>query len=91
MKEFNKRLKRLKRKIKPYLEHPAFWGNLFVSISVPVLGYLGLKQEDINTWGGLWDIIKQAVANPYLIVLIITSIANTFRTTSQPKKGIEEK
>lgn len=77
-----KDLKRMWRKIKKQLKHPAFWGNTFVAVSVPLLGYLGLKQEDITTWRGLFDIIIQAVQNPYLLLLIATSVYNTFRVTT---------
>lgn len=46
------------------------------ALLIPVLGYLGIKYEDINSWEKLLDVLIGFITNPYLIGLTIVNAIN---------------
>ena len=46
------------------------------ALLIPVLGYLGIKYEDINSWEKLLDVLIGFISNPYLIGLTIVNAIN---------------
>lgn len=58
------------------LKNPIFYVQLLVAVATPVFAYTGLTTSDITSWSKLWSIIVQAVSNPYVIFLIISSLYN---------------
>ncbi len=74
---------------KARLKNPAFWVSVVIAIVVPILTYMGLTAEDITTWGRLWDIIKGAVSNPYILLMVAVSVYNAVIDPTTP--GVSDK
>lgn len=66
------------------LKNPMFWAQLVMSVLMPILAYLGLTAEDLNSWARLGEVLLQAVSSPYILGLVIVSVYNaiTDPTTS---------
>ena len=66
------------------LKNPMFWTQLVLSVIMPILAYLGLTAEDLNSWARLGEVLLQAVSSPYILGLVIVSVYNaiTDPTTS---------
>ena len=58
------------------LKNPVFYIQLILAIATPIFAYTGIAASDITSWSKLWNIIVQAVSNPYVIFLIISSLYN---------------
>lgn len=58
-------------------QNPLFIAQIIMSILVPLLSYIGLTVEDLTTWGKLFQILTQAIMNPYCLALIVISVYNT--------------
>lgn len=58
-------------------QNPLFIAQLLMAIIVPLIGYVGITIQDITTWGKLFDVLYQAVMNPYCLGLIVVSVYNT--------------
>lgn len=63
------------------------------ALLIPVLGYLGIKYEDINSWEKLLDVLIGFISNPYLIGLTIVNAINlipdpTTRGLSDSKRAL---
>ena len=56
------------------LKNPVFWMQLLLGISVTMLTYASLTASDMTSWGAVWDVIRQAVNNPYCLFLIASNI-----------------
>lgn len=46
------------------------------ALLVPILAYLGVKFEDINSWATLWSLVLNFVSNPYLLGLTVINAIN---------------
>lgn len=57
-------------------KNPIFYAQLVLSILAPILAYAGLSYADLTTWGALFDVLKQAVSNPYVLSLVVISLYN---------------
>ena len=67
----------MKMNLKVRLSDPLFIASVVMSILTPILGYLGITIENITTWKALGDILIQAIANPYVLGLVVVSLYNT--------------
>lgn len=56
------------------LKNPIFIIQLLLSIATPVLAYMGLTAQDLTTWGAVWDLIVSAFSNPYVVLLMLSSL-----------------
>ena len=56
--------------------NPLFYAQLILSVLTPILTYLGLTLPDITTWAKLFDVLVQAISNPYVLILVIVSVYN---------------
>lgn len=54
-----------------------FWIGIIVSIFVPIFAYTGLSAQDITSWDTLFNLILNAVKNPYVLLMIAGSVYNT--------------
>lgn len=68
------------------VKNPLFWVQIAIAIIVPILGYFGMSAEDVTSWGILFETLKNAVLNPYVIVLVLASVFNAI--TDPTTKGI---
>jgi hypothetical protein len=62
----------------------SFWIHLFVAVSSPVFAYYGITPKDLKTWKSLWDFLKEAMSNPYIVGLIIINVINTVNDPKTP-------
>lgn len=56
--------------------NPQFWAQVFLAIAVPIGAYFGITGEDLATWGALWDVLVDAVSNPYVLFTMAVSVYN---------------
>lgn len=58
------------------LKNPVFYVQLILSVMMPVLAYMGLTLQDLTTWPAVWNVLAQAVSNPYVLGMVIVSVYN---------------
>lgn len=58
-------------------KNPMFWVQVVISVFVPILTYFGLEASDLTTWHKLFELLGQALSNPYVVVMIGVSLFNT--------------
>ena len=63
-------------KIRFNKENKAFIARFLLAISIPVLGYFGLKFEDLTSWNAVGEILLKALANPYVLGLVVVNVLN---------------
>lgn len=68
--------------------NPHFWFKIFLSIAVPIGTYFGVTGKDITSWGVLFNLVGQAVSNPYVIAMVIVSVYNSI--IDDTTKGIKD-
>lgn len=61
---------------KARFSNPSFYIQLALAVSTPVLAYMGITIQSVNSWGFLLDIIMDALANPYILILTVISVFN---------------
>jgi len=54
----------------------AFIVRFVGALLIPVLAYLGIQFEDLNSWPALWDLLVKFLSNPFLIGLAIVNAIN---------------
>lgn len=50
------------------------WVSIVLAVFTPVLAYFGMAGEDFTTWATLWDVMIQALSNPYVVFLMFTGL-----------------
>ena len=68
----------MKINLKVRFKNPMFYIQLILSVLTPILTYLGLTATDLTTWAKLFDVLVQAISNPYVLSLVIVSVYNAF-------------
>ena len=53
-----------------------FFIQLIVSIISSIFAYMGITASEITSWYKLFEIIRQAFSNPYIIFIMVISIYN---------------
>lgn len=74
--------------LKVRVKNWSFWVSIAISIGAPILAYFGLTAADVTTWSALWEILVDAVSNPYVVGLVAVSVYNTLVDTTTP--GIKD-
>ena len=62
--------------IKVRMKNPVFWAQIALAVVSPVLAYFGLTGADMTTWAKVFETAAQAVANPYVMVMVVVSVWN---------------
>lgn len=62
--------------LKVRFKNPVFIAQLILSVLTPIYVYYGLTAQDITSWGKLFDLIIDAISNPYVVSLIAVSLWN---------------
>lgn len=70
------------------LQNPQYWFMLAIAVITPIVSYLGLNVADITSWNVLFDMLGQAIMNPYLLVLVIVNVYNA--TVDGTTKGFKD-
>lgn len=58
------------------LKNPHFWVQAALAAAAAVLGYFGLRAEEITSWAVLWETLLSALTNPYVCLVAAVSIFN---------------
>lgn len=59
------------------INNPVWWFQIFLAVFTPLLTYYGLNYNNLTRWDTLWDLLKKALGNPYILGLIIINLFNT--------------
>lgn len=57
-------------------KNPVFYAQIILAVLTPILAYMGLTMQDLTSWPALWNILCDAVSNPYVLVLVAVSVWN---------------
>ncbi|MET3558714.1 phi LC3 family holin [Streptococcus rupicaprae] len=57
-------------------KNKVFVSRFVLAVIVPVLAYLGLKFEDLTSWGAVGRVLVDFISNPYLIGLAVVNALN---------------
>lgn len=58
------------------IKNPVWWAQMALAVFTPILSYAGLTAQDMTTWGAVWDLLSQAVTNPYVLAVVAVSVWN---------------
>lgn len=70
------------------IKNPLFWAEIGLAIIVPVLGYFGIKAADLTTWKIFFEVLFEAVKNPYVLALVVVSVWNAI--VDPTTKGVSD-
>lgn len=73
---------------KSRVKNPIFWVNVLLAIGTPILTYFGITGSDLTAWGTLFNLILDALKNPYVVGTVIVSLWNTIYNPAT--KGIKD-
>ena len=62
--------------LKTRFKNPIFWVNAFLSIAMPIIAYYGISAKDFTTWNSIFNVILDALKNPYVLGLALVSLWN---------------
>jgi len=63
-----------------------FYIQLALAIFAPILAYAGLTAQDLTTWPTLFNVLADAVRNPYVLFTVAVSVYNSI--VDNTTKGI---
>ena len=65
-------------------KNPVFVIQFILSIFTPIFTYMGITAQDLTSWGVVLNALQCAIANPYVLGLVILSVWNALNdpTTS---------
>ena len=65
-------------------KNPVFYVQIVLAVLTPILAYMGITAEDLTSWPYLWNVLIEAIKNPYVLALVTVSIWNAINdpTTS---------
>ncbi len=73
---------------KERFKNPIFWVNTFLAIAMPIIAYYGMSVKDFTTWGSIFNVILDALKNPYVLGLALISLWNNI--INPTTKGITD-
>ncbi len=62
--------------LKIRFKNPVFIAQLLLAVFTPILAYAGLTAQDLTTWTALFGLIRDAIMNPYVLMLVVVSVWN---------------
>lgn len=65
-----------------------FLAQILLAFFVPILAYYGLTAQDLTTWKSLFDLIVDALSNPYVVFTVGVSIFNAVNDPTT--KGVKD-
>lgn len=68
--------------------NPVFWAQMGLAFFMPILAYFGLTAQDLTTWGSVFNLLGDAIQNPYVVLTIAASMWNAVNDPTTP--GIED-
>ncbi len=55
-------------------KNPLFYWSLVLTIVAPVATNLGVNLEDLTSWSIFWELVKDVLGTPYIVISIIINI-----------------
>ncbi len=77
MNKIKKSLNKINWKIR--LKNPAFLAQIGMAVAMPILTYYGLNASDLTTWSSVFDILGNALSNPFVLGTIAVSVCNAIK------------
>lgn len=74
--------------LKVRVKNWSFWVSVVAAILTPILAYFGITAADLTTWQALGQVFLDAIANPYVLGLVVVSLYNTL--IDPTTKGIKD-
>ena len=74
--------------LKARFKNPIFWVNCFLAIAMPIIAYYGMSAKDFTTWGSIFNVVLDALKNPYVLRLAFISLCNNI--INPTTKGITD-
>lgn len=69
-------------------KNPNFIVQIVLAVFVPILAYMGLTAQDLTTWVMVFNVLFEAISNPYVLVLVVVSVYNSI--TDPTVRGISD-
>ena len=80
----------MKLNLKVRFKNPVFIAQILLAVIMPILGYMGIKAEDLTTWHVLAEVLYEAVKNPYVLTLVAVSVWNALNDPTTKGVGDSE-
>jgi len=55
-------------------KNPLFYAALLLAIVAPIGVAFGVHLEDLTTWPMVWDIAKQAILTPHIVITVFIAV-----------------
>lgn len=68
--------------------NPVWWSQIFLAVASPILAYYGLNFRDLTTWKSVFELLINALKNPYIVGLIVINVLNTINDPTT--KGLSD-
>lgn len=62
--------------LKIRMKNWSFWLSIALAVFAPIGAYYGLTGADMTTWDAVWDVLRSAAGNPYVLLTIAVSVYN---------------
>lgn len=66
------------------IKNPTFWLSIGIAFFTPILAYAGISAPDITSWSSLAALISDAFANPFVLLLVVSSVYNAIIDPTTP-------
>lgn len=70
------------------VKNPVFWFQIVAAIFATILAYAGLSGSEITTWPKLFELIVDALKNPYCLFLVAVAVWNAINDPTT--KGVSD-
>ena len=70
------------------IKNPLFWAEIGLAVLLPILGYFGIKAEELTSWAVVGELLFGAVKNPYVLALVVLSTWNA--VVDPTTKGVSD-
>lgn len=65
-------------------KNPQFWIQIGLSVFAPILAYYGISGTEIDTWPKLYELLKGALSNPFIVFSALVGIYNAITDPTTP-------
>lgn len=69
-------------------KNPQFIIQMLLAVIIPIGSYFGITGSEITSWKILWNLILNALSNPYVILMVVISVYNA--VTDPTTKGLTD-
>ena len=69
---------------KARMKNPTFWVAVLSAIATPILAAAGVTVEQVSTWPLAIQIVKEGLANPFVVLSIVTAVLSILGIVVDP-------